>query len=59
MEVVDAEKSDLGSFFAYLENQQSENGNGEVPLFQPMSKSATTLGQKSRKVTAMAGLSRS
>ncbi|MBE4440786.1 GNAT family N-acetyltransferase, partial [Vibrio parahaemolyticus] len=28
MEVVEAEKSDLDSFFAYLENQLSENGNG-------------------------------
>ncbi|TFH89200.1 GNAT family N-acetyltransferase, partial [Vibrio ouci] len=38
MEVVEAEKSDLDSFFVYLENQLSENGNGEVPLFQPMSR---------------------
>ncbi len=33
MEVVEADKSDLVSFFAYLEHQLSENGNGEVPLF--------------------------
>lgn len=38
MEVVEAEQSDLESFFAYLENQLSENGNGEIPLFQPMSR---------------------
>ncbi|EOB6680411.1 GNAT family N-acetyltransferase [Vibrio vulnificus] len=38
MEVVEAEKSDLDSFFAYLENQLSENGKGDVPLFQPMSR---------------------
>ena len=38
MEIVEADKSDLDSFFAYLENQLSENGNGQVPLFQPMSR---------------------
>ncbi|MDO6709072.1 GNAT family N-acetyltransferase [Photobacterium sp. 1_MG-2023] len=38
MEVVEAEQSDLESFFVYLENQLSENGNGEIPLFQPMSR---------------------
>ena len=38
MDVVEAEKTDLEPFFVYLENQLSENGNGEIPLFQPMSR---------------------
>ncbi len=48
MEVVEAEKSDLDSFFAYLENQLSENGNGEVPLFQPMSREQSEIPEATK-----------
>ncbi|HAS6248974.1 TPA: GNAT family N-acetyltransferase [Vibrio vulnificus] len=48
MEVVEAEKSDLDSFFVYLENQLSENGNGEVPLFQPMSREQSEIPETTK-----------
>ncbi|EOD5343985.1 GNAT family N-acetyltransferase, partial [Vibrio parahaemolyticus] len=49
MEVVEAEKSDLESFFAYLESQLFENGNGEIPLFQPMSREQKEIPESTRE----------
>ena len=49
MEVVEADKSDLVSFFAYLEHQLSENGNGEVPLFQPMSREQSEVPEATKE----------
>ncbi|KPH92216.1 GNAT family acetyltransferase [Pseudoalteromonas undina] len=48
MKVVEAEKSDLDLFFAYLENQLSENGNGEVPLFQPISREESEIPETTK-----------
>ncbi|NOI27282.1 GNAT family N-acetyltransferase [Vibrio coralliilyticus] len=36
--IVHAEPSDLPDFFAYLENQLTENGANGAPLFQPLSR---------------------
>jgi len=49
MEVVEAEKSDLDSFFLYLKNQLSENGQGENPLFLPISREVKELPESSKK----------
>nr|WP_321281197.1 N-acetyltransferase [uncultured Vibrio sp.] len=49
MEVVEAAKSDLESFFTYLESQLSENGNGEIPLFQPMSREQKEIPESTRQ----------
>ncbi|MBB1488844.1 GNAT family N-acetyltransferase [Oceanospirillum sediminis] len=38
MKIVEAAKSDLDAFFSYLDGQLSENGQGETPLFLPMSR---------------------
>ncbi|MCC4834864.1 GNAT family N-acetyltransferase [Shewanella sp. 10N.286.51.B7] len=49
MKVVPAEKEDLELFFSYLENQISENGCRENPLFQPISKYENELSKTSRE----------
>lgn len=49
MEVVEAEKLDLESFFVYLEDQLSENGNGEIPLFQPMSREQKEIPESTKE----------
>ncbi|MDO6583391.1 N-acetyltransferase [Photobacterium sp. 2_MG-2023] len=49
MEVVEAKKSDLNSFFVYLENQLSENGDGEIPLFQPMSRKQKEIPESTKE----------
>lgn len=49
MEIVEAEKSDLESFFIYLDSQLSENGNGEIPLFQPMSRKQKEIPESTRE----------
>lgn len=38
MEIVEAKRSDLASFFDYIATQLVENADDESPLFQPMSK---------------------
>ena len=49
MKVVEAVQSDLDSFFVYLKNQLSENGNGEIPLFQPMSRAQREIPESTKE----------
>ncbi len=49
MEVVEAEQSDLESFFVYLENQLSENGQGGYPLFLTISREVKELPESSKQ----------
>lgn len=49
MKVVEAEKSDLDLFFLYLKKQLSENGQGENPLFLPISREVKELPESSKK----------
>lgn len=43
MKIEQALKSGLPSLFLYLENQLSENGVDESPIFQPVSRTQNTL----------------
>ncbi|ABV87528.1 GNAT family N-acetyltransferase [Shewanella pealeana] len=50
MEIRQATQNDLTSFFSYLNDHLSDNGDGETQLFQPMSKveSSVNAAMKSR-----------
>jgi len=48
MKVVQAKKSDLDSFFLYLEHQLSENGQDQFPLFMPISKNINELSDSTK-----------
>jgi RimJ/RimL family protein N-acetyltransferase len=49
MNVVEATESDLDSFFKYLEVHLSENGQEEIPLFQPASRKDEKLPDSKRE----------
>ncbi|QSX38404.1 GNAT family N-acetyltransferase [Shewanella sedimentimangrovi] len=48
MKIIEAERTDLSAFFTYLERQLAENGVGEGPLFQPLSRTQNTVGEQTR-----------
>lgn len=46
MEIVEAQHTDFELFFSYLKDQLSENGVGDVPLFQPLPKGQCDVSQE-------------
>lgn len=48
MKIVEAELTDLAQFFIYLENQLTENGNEQSPLFQPIPRHKKCVSEQTR-----------
>lgn len=48
-QIVQAVAEDLPSFFSYISRQLADNGRGNVPLFQPVSRTEKTLPNDSQR----------